>query len=81
MKENQMATINAKKWAQTEYARDLERLKQTKMAAAKRVGASMTNKEFMAALLRDARHYCDLKGLDFGSLDKQAHQEYLKDLS
>lgn len=76
-----MATNEAKKWAQKAYAGDLERLKQTKMAAAKRVGASMTNKEFMATLLRDARHYCDLNGLDFGSLDKEAHQEYLKDLS
>jgi hypothetical protein len=81
MKEKHMTSSHALKWAQTEYARDLQRLKETQESASQRVGVSMTPSQFMTDLLRKARHYCDLNGLDFGALDKSAHQKYLKDLS
>lgn len=33
----------------------------------------------VAELLTDVRHYCDAHGLDYGHIDRQAHDTYLND--
>ena len=71
-----------KAFMQADYAKDLEALlvKQNKARAA--VGVEpMGPKEFLVNLLRDARHFADIKNLNLAEIDKQAHLEYQGDLA
>jgi hypothetical protein len=36
--------------------------------------------EALAAMLTDARHWCDLNGHTFGELDRRAYQHYLAEI-